>query len=126
MGVYLMVAGVNKIRGGIGAFVEMAAGAIPSYLPVGVGRAYLHAVPILEVVVGTMLLVGLVGRLAGLVGFLMVLSFTMAVTGVKAADGSPFHANVVFMGVMACLFLAGPGGISVDRVVGRKRRKEGK
>lgn len=123
MGLFMLLLGVNKIRGGIESFVQMAAPSIPSYLPTAIGRAYLHAVPVFEVLIGALIILGLFGRLAALIGFLMIFSFTLAVTGIQGTQGLPFQTNVIYLGIMLCLLFAGPGCFSLDRIFHGKRRK---
>jgi uncharacterized membrane protein YphA (DoxX/SURF4 family) len=123
MGLFLAIAGVKKVMGGVPAFVQGATGTIPSYVPDVAGKAYLHALPFLEIVVGGLIVIGLFGRLAGAVGALMVLSFILAVTGVKSPE-QPFQPTVIFLGVMLMLSLTGPGDFSVDAFRRRKVRAD--
>lgn len=119
LGLFFLIAGIGKFRGGIGNFATGAAGAIPPWLPHGVGAGFLHALPFFEVTVGGLVVLGLFTRLAGLVMALLLLSFIIAVTGVVDPN-LPFQPNVVFLGLAIVLAVMGGGGISVD---GFRRRK---
>lgn len=122
LGAYLAIAGWSKISGGIGNFVSTSAGTIPSYLPHLAGKAYLYAVPVAELIIGSFLVAGFVTRFSGLVAALMIISFTMAVTGLKA-NGGPFHANVILIGIGLAVALAGPGKYSVDAILPKRKTK---
>jgi putative oxidoreductase len=112
-GLFLLLAGWAKIKMGVGAFATAAAATIPSYMPHSLGNAYLHAVPFAEIIVGACLIIGLLGRFAALIATLMLISFTIAVTGLKD-DPKPFNANVIYIAIALALALIGPGRMSLD------------
>ena len=62
MSFYFLIAGANKVKGGIPTFVQSVSGMIPSHVPHSLGTAYLYAVPILEILVGACLVLGLFTR----------------------------------------------------------------
>ena len=65
LGGLFLYAGLMKfIKVGYGNFVKGSAGSIPSYLPHALGMAYLYAVPFAEAIVGVLLIVGLMTRVA--------------------------------------------------------------
>lgn len=119
LGAYFVIAGFNKIQGGVSAFVKQSSGAVPAFLPQAIGETYLYAVPFAEVVIGLLVVLGLFSRIAGLLMTLMLISFTIAVTGIVDSP-KPFHANVVFIGIALMVFLTGSGSISLDRAIWKK------
>jgi uncharacterized membrane protein YphA (DoxX/SURF4 family) len=121
-GVYFAIAGVNKVRGGVGGFVGGSSGMIPPFLPESIGRAYLYAVPWAELLLGVMLVLGVFTRTAAFLAALMVFSFTVAVTGI-GDGGKPFNANLIFIALLLAVTMLGPGGISVDARVPKKKPK---
>lgn len=121
MGFFFLVAGANKVKGGIPTFVHSVAGMVPSYVPGALGRGYLYAVPVVEILVGACLVLGLFARSAALLASLMLVSYIMAVTGAMS-DTLPFQPNVVFLGLMLGLAFTGAGVISADRALFRKPR----
>ncbi|MDB5300993.1 MAG: hypothetical protein JWO87_2656 [Phycisphaerales bacterium] len=122
MGLFFLLLGVQKLHGGVDKFVGYAQGYLPHWMPPDLGVRYLQLVPYFEVAVGLMLMLGLLTRLAGLIGALMVLSFTIAVTGVRDLQ-LPFHPNLIYLGVLLTLFFVGPGKLSVDGFLfGRGKR----
>lgn len=123
LGAFFLIAGLGKVQGGVGNFVRSASGMVPTYLPTAIGRGYLYAVPWAEIVVGVCLILGLFTRFTGLIVSLMLISFTIAATGLRAAGGGPFHTNVVFLGIALCIMLLGPGRMSVDAFMPRRRKK---
>jgi uncharacterized membrane protein YphA (DoxX/SURF4 family) len=119
LGVYFAWAGVNKIAGGVAKFVDKQSGQVPDWMPEQLGQAYLYALPFAEVLVGA-IVVGLLGRIAGLLAALMLVSFMIAATGLKSGGGAPFHYNLVFLGTALMLLFTGPGAYSVDARLGRR------
>lgn len=122
LGVYFALAGFAKVKAGVPEFVAGSMKAIPPFMPEILGKAYLYALPFVELVVGGCLVVGLLGRLSALLATLMLISFTIAVTGLKD-DPKPFHSNLVYLGVALCLTLIGPGRISIDAMFPRRAPK---
>ena len=114
IGVFFLLAGIGKVRSGVTDFVHANANRLPDFLPRPIGETYLYAVPFLEILVGTLAILGLLGRTTGLVMAAMLISFMIGVTGIKGSSG-PFHYNLVFLGLSLLLFLTGPGRISADR-----------
>src|SRR3954471_15729000 len=71
-------AGWMKISGGIGEFVSHSTPLLPQFMPPGLGSAYLHAVPLAELLSGLLVLVGCFTRPVGAIQALMLISFTIA------------------------------------------------
>lgn len=106
----LIVAGYQKFAGGIpGVVAYMTKVGIP--LPGLVG----WYIPILEVVGGTLLLIGLAGRWIGL---LVTLEFIVAAFYVKlpGVGWNMSRVDILLLAGAILLFLAGPGKASVDEV----------
>jgi uncharacterized membrane protein YphA (DoxX/SURF4 family) len=116
IGYIFTMAGIIKIKGGIGAFVTQSAGSIPSYLPEALGRAYLYALPIVELLLGVLLILGWFTRTAAFFTALVLLSIMMAVSGWKEAQAPmPMpNSNAVLFAVALLLFFAGPGSFALD------------
>jgi uncharacterized membrane protein YphA (DoxX/SURF4 family) len=124
IGLVFALAGIMKIKGGIGEFVNKAGGAIPGFLPHSLGVAYLHALPFAELLVGIMLFFGVFTRFAALIASLLLLSFIIAVTGIhRLPNMGPIHFNVVYLGLTLLLACAGGGFISVDGMLLNKRTR---
>ena len=121
MGAFFLLAGVEKLRHGAERFVHEQISNIPTQVPHDWGMAYLHALPFLEITVGTLLILGLITRLAGLAGALMVISFIVGATGIRSAS-VPFQPNVIYLGVLLAVVLIGTGRFSVDAAIFGKRK----
>lgn len=115
VGVIFTVAGFNKIKGGVGSFVNQMQGKIPTYLPDFIGKTYLYLLPAVGLLVGCLIILGLFSRTAGLLSSLILISIMMAVTGISDPP-KPFHDNVVLLGITLLLLLTGPGGIALDNI----------
>jgi thiosulfate dehydrogenase (quinone) large subunit len=121
VGMFFLLAGVHKLQVGLHAFVGSTIGAVPSYIPAAIGRAYLFALPFAEITVGVLLVLGIATRLIGLIASLMLISFMMAITGFDPMKtGGPFHYNAVFLGITLLLMFAGAGKFSGDAIVLKK------
>jgi uncharacterized membrane protein YphA (DoxX/SURF4 family) len=121
MGLYLLLAGVAKVRGGVANFVEKAFAPMrPAWLPEAIATPYGYAIPYLEVILGATLLLGLLGRLSAFLTFLMITSFTIAlvVKNQSFVHGpGPFSANFIMIALALLLAVAGPGRFSLDRAL---------
>lgn len=113
--IILIVAGYQKFAGGIpGVQAYMAKVAIP--LPALMG----WYIPILELVGGILLLVGLAARWVGL---LVLVEFIVAGFYVKlpSVGWTMSRVDILMLAGAILLFLAGPGKASVDEVWLEKR-----
>jgi len=75
LGAMFVMAGFSKFRGG-GAVPALAA--VPHYMPSWFGPAFLSALPYVEILVGAMLVLGILGRLGGFLASLLLASFLLA------------------------------------------------
>ena len=126
LGAFFILAGFAKFtaKGGVSAFVAQFAKSVPPWAPQSAGRFYLQVLPYAEILVGASLVLGVAGRIGGLAAALMLASFVVAVTGVRSPN-LPFQPNVIFIGIALLIALAGPGSISMDRVMWGKANPEG-
>jgi uncharacterized membrane protein YphA (DoxX/SURF4 family) len=124
--VYFILAGWMKVSSiGVGKFVQESAASVPHFIPPVLGHAYLYALPWTEMLMGTLLLLGLAGRFAALIMSLILISIIIAVTGPVAKPGAlMLHQNIVFLGLTIGLMLAGTGRISLDPYVLRPRKRK--
>jgi uncharacterized membrane protein YphA (DoxX/SURF4 family) len=117
LGVWLVLAGFAKFSadGGVQRFVKQFAGVVPGWVPESAGRYYLTGVPYAEIVIGAALVLGVAGRLGGMLASLLIGSLMLlTITGIRAAN-LPFNPNVALLGVALLVCLAGPGAFSMDR-----------
>ena len=136
IGLYLLLAGIGKVRGefnnGFGSFYRGNFSKMqPAWLPDAFAAPYGYALPWAEVIVGALLILGLFGSIAAAITGLMILSFTIAlafqfnsITAQPAeAKGGAFSANYIQVAACFLLTFVGPGAISLDRVIRKKRAK---
>ncbi len=115
LGGYFLAAGISKIRGGIGNFVDGPyRGVTPAWLPEVIATPFGYSLPIVETIAGGLMIIGLAGRAAAAVTAMMLVSFMLA-TGITAEHG-PYHTNVILFTLSLLLILTGSGGISLDAV----------
>jgi len=127
IGVYFLIAGVNKVRptstsnviARLSDFADFVAGSAP-WLPTTLARGYGYALPFVEIIVGLLTIVGLASRWAGAILVLLLLSFIIGSTGLTDPP-KPFHANLIFLTLAILLWTIGPGRMSMDAVLGRRR-----
>jgi uncharacterized membrane protein YphA (DoxX/SURF4 family) len=135
LGAYFAIAGYNKIAGpGVGGFVSMQIETARQFMPEGLAKAYLGALPLVELLVGAALVVGVLVRVNALLATLMLVSFVMAVGGpafniekiVSSGSSEPFNKNLVFLGLGFGLTLLGGGRLCLDRLAMRRTSASGK
>jgi len=128
LGLYFLLAGVAKHQGGVDTFITEKFNPMrPQWLPENMAQPYGYALPILEIVFGAALILGLFGRVAAVILLAMLASFLVAMmethgypTGV-APDTVPFHANYLFSAIALSVIVLGPGRVSIDGLLfGRK------
>lgn len=116
VGGLLLAAGIGKFAGGVGVFVEKSAGMFQgSLMPMGLATAFLSAVPLIEVVLGALILLGLFTKKASLLaGFLFALFVVgLAVTGNPDVYGMLAN-NFLFLFASLWLGKLPPGKVSLD------------
>jgi uncharacterized membrane protein YphA (DoxX/SURF4 family) len=122
LGLFFFMAGLGKVRGGVGAFFEKYFEPnLPNLVPQWFGYAYGYSLPWLELFAGLMLLVGLYTRLASAAMVFMLASITIAM-GVTQGGG-PFNKTLIMMTLAILLWTMGPGAISVDAAFFKRRRR---
>lgn len=124
LGMFFLLAGLAKIRMGSGVFYREGFTALkPAWFPEVFARPYGHALPFLELMVGTLLVIGLLSRLTAGVIAIMLASFTVALwaAGMFFQGGGPFHTNVVFLTLAILLAATGPGRYSLDYLLRRRK-----
>ena len=132
LGGMFLLSGLIKVMGEIndgpgtfrnGYYAKMQ----PSFVPDLVAAPYGYALPWLELVLGALLLVGLFGRVAALLIALVMASILISqinAYGLSATDGpAPFNPNYVLLSLALLLTLLGPGRLSADAVLARRKRK---
>jgi len=134
LGAYLLLAGWGKVTTeldkGIGYFYkENFQGMTPDWLPGWFGTPYGYALPWLELLVGGLVALGLFTRFFATGGFLMLVSFTIAlaikfenITAQPEGPGGPFNANYIQATMYLLLIFTGAGALSLDRVFFGKRK----
>ena len=120
LGATLLTFGVAKIgHTGVQNFVDHFTHYIPSSIPLPIGQTCLYILPFAEVILGSLLILGLFTRTTACLAALMVLTFTLAVTGPVArdtpADWPYIHPYIVYLALSILLSTTGPGVISLDR-----------
>ncbi len=116
LGFVLVLAGYRKlVDPGLGSWVRANLSRVPGSMPGWFGNVYLHSVPFAEILCGALLVVGLLTRLSAFIVTLMLVSFTIAVTGFISHDkGGLFTPNVFYLCLALVTFLVGPGRFSLD------------
>jgi uncharacterized membrane protein YphA (DoxX/SURF4 family) len=114
VGIMLVIAGCNKLaaKGGFKGFADANAAYLPKWASHDAGMIVLQLLPIMAVVTGLMILLGLITRLGGFLASVVLLSILLA-TKSFTENGLP-HAILAYLGLTLLLFLAGGGNISLD------------
>ncbi len=112
VGIIFINAAVMKFRMGVGTFVSSSIGLAPPYLPEQAARAYLYTLPVVEMIVGLLILFGWFTRVAALIASLILISIIMAVSGFH--ESLVPNQNAILLSITLMLLLAGPGGFALD------------
>lgn len=124
LGLFFLLAGVAKVRGGVGEFVEKGfRGLQPDWLPNVIATPYAYSIPYLEIVLGATLMLGLLGRLSALLIAGMIASFTVALvvkSGSFEHGSGPFSPNFLMIALGLLLTMTGAGRFSIDALMGRR------
>jgi uncharacterized membrane protein YphA (DoxX/SURF4 family) len=120
VGAFLLVAGYTKWKSGVDAFATEHITHVPLSVPRDWGLHYLQAVPYAEIAAGAMIMLGFLTRLAGFVSAAMVISYMIG-EHLLQQEGLPFHPNFIYVGILLAIFLVGPGKISIDGLLFKKR-----
>jgi uncharacterized membrane protein YphA (DoxX/SURF4 family) len=122
LGVVFVLAGVEKFRsvGGIAQYVRDHVGALPACVPPETAERFLTAVPYAQLALGTLLAVGLLTRISGLLAALLSLAFVTTAGFVntdypEATKLFPEPTRYLFLSLVT--FFAGPGMFSIDRLL---------
>lgn len=120
LGLYFALAGYNKIAGpGIKAFAQSQLENVPPFAQ-SIGSVYLHALPVGEILIGLMLILGLFTRFAAALIALMLLSFLIAMMKpfnivhlTAPSQGGPFDPNILLLLLSIALVLVGGGRLAL-------------
>lgn len=142
LGGVLVYAGYLKVFDmGVSNFVEASASRVPSFMPEWFGPLYLRAVPFAELILGSMIVLGLLTRLSAFLSAAMLASFGLAFglnnssslgnadaanwrdlmagfINTEAALASQVPQDPLIFGALALIILfVGAGSLSVDRML---------
>lgn len=124
LGLWVLLLGVGKFQGGLDQFVHGAfASMTPAWLPGWFALPFGYAVPFVEVIFSALLIAGLFTRIAAVVLFLAILSFTIAMAGAGIFSKlGPYPSNIMYLSILFLLTVTGAGRYSVDHLWRGKRR----
>lgn len=99
----------------------------PSFIPGFVATPYGYAIPWLEMILGLLLLVGLFFRVTTIATTLLLISIAIAVIANTSSLGgggpTAIHSSLVMAAFCAVLYFTGPGKISVDAMLPKRRHR---
>lgn len=118
LGLNLLLAGWTKVTGGFEKFVSKGFMPLrPEWLPEAIARPYGYAIPVLELVTGLLLVLGLFTRWAGGIMALMLLSIFIAVVtdkGITGGQAGAFHYSIILASMAFIIAIVGPGRLALD------------
>jgi uncharacterized membrane protein YphA (DoxX/SURF4 family) len=117
LGLYFALSGFTKVKNGLAAYVAANLGTAQQYMPEGVARGYLNALPFAEIFVGGLLVLGLFTRIGAFMATLILACYVWAI-GVNWMNGTtPFNNAIVPLGLSIALLTIGPGKLSADMML---------
>lgn len=119
LGLYMLLAGWSKMRGGIPGFVNGGFAKLrPDWLPEALATPYGYAIPFLELLGGLMLMLGLFTRAAAGVLTLVLLSISIAQMNANGITGAPpagpFHHVYIMTAMSLMIAIIGSGRLALD------------
>jgi uncharacterized membrane protein YphA (DoxX/SURF4 family) len=116
----------QELSGGPGSFYrgDQFQDNLPEWLPTLVAAPYGYALPWLELVVGTLLLLGLFNRITAAAATLILTSILVA--WLAAGNLLPRHMLMIYAPLAAWFFFSGPGRFSLDGWLGRRKPVAGR
>jgi uncharacterized membrane protein YphA (DoxX/SURF4 family) len=115
---FLLFGSEKLFRIGVKKFVDAYTSSLPSFLPRPIGQTYLYAVPYAEFIVGAFLIAGFCTRTIGFIATLMLISFSIAISGIfTGGDFYHVHQNMAYIAMAILLMVMGPGTLSADRAI---------
>ena len=123
LGLFFIMAGILKFYYGLDNFIKANLPDAMKFLPENLAHGFLNALPFVEITVATLLIVGLLTRIAAAIMAILLISFTVGKTHLTGVGGGPFHYNIVYLGLALAIMLVGPGWFSLDGILFRPRRR---
>lgn len=126
LGLYFALAGLTKVRGGVGKFYHGSFAALrPRWLPEFLALPYGYSLPWLELLFGATLVLGWYTRISAWAVAAMLVSINLALLlADRFFDGpGPFHVNVMLLTLALLLGHVGGGALSVDALWRRGKRR---
>lgn len=125
LGLLFLLAGVRKLiptQEDQSVFEKLSdfAGYVASQAPLPeiLGQAYGYTLPLVEVLAGGMLIIGIFGRVAAGLITLMLLSFIIAMgLNLWPSQGAPFSKDLILLMLAILLTVCGSGRLSLDAMV---------
>jgi thiosulfate dehydrogenase [quinone] large subunit len=120
LGINIFGHGFFRILSGVGAFANGAvAGMDKGPLPHALSLAFLYVTPFIELTLGTLLILGLLTRLALIGGSLFMTALTFGTTSTQNWAGASMQLqySLVFF---VMLWLVESNALSIDGLMGRK------
>lgn len=116
VGGLLLIAGIAKFSGGVEAFVSSSTGMFEgTVIPVALAKIYLTVLPLLEVVMGGLLILGLFTSVAASVASFM---FALFIVGLAATKSDAITNSFIFMFASLWLTKMESGKLSLDHLLG--------
>jgi uncharacterized membrane protein YphA (DoxX/SURF4 family) len=121
LGLYFGLSGFMKVKTGLGLYVASNLSTAQQYMPEGVARGYLNALPFAEIFVGALLVLGLFTRIGAFLATAILACYVWA-TGVHCMNGTtPFNNAIVPLGLSIALLTVGPGKLSADMLLFKRK-----
>lgn len=109
LGVLFFFAGLNKLIGGYGNFINWILGEFDkTWLPQFLLYPYAYTLPFIEVILGALLIVGLFARPALFFAALLLTSLMFGKVVVQDYGVAANNANYVLIAALACFFNSEP------------------
>jgi putative oxidoreductase len=128
LGAWFLVHGYGVLDGvGSAGFVDLHLAHARELLPEGLARSYLIGLPYTEIAAGALLVIGLLTRVAALLGAILLCAGLLGATGMgwrfELGAAAPFSPELVMLALALLLVALGSGSCGLDRRFGGGKSK---
>jgi uncharacterized membrane protein YphA (DoxX/SURF4 family) len=120
LGMYLAAIGYRGVLDGVSNFARANLKYMPTWLKPQYSEVFLTLYPVVHVVAGILLALGICTRISAFCLASTLLVYIVCRTGFQGPEGMPFEPNVIFLAIAIALLTNGGGNLTLPFLLGKK------